>query len=184
MQTALSYALLFFVVYSFWSCDESDNSGNLGEFHEQGNELLYPGAPVIDVEAISLVGEIKKNGGYSGVLKYVITSRTPIPYEIDVTVKITTQGLNVFDENSEYLRNEVGSRYEGESKNSHTIEAGRQTFGARYTISSYRKFYKFDWSEPVRISKKLESLSVELLPWPGLGDEPYNLGNAKFTVKP
>lgn len=127
------------------------------------DSVQYPGAPAISIKKMGWTREDVETYDAAGIRKGSITiqllrcrleAEEPLPYDIDVTIEFTNKG-----------EREDGSIDEDSGQSTMRMQAGRAVLG--FNASSFlENFYNS------------LTLSISIIPWDGLGDAPYNVGNS------
>lgn len=167
------YAVAFFAACSFLGCD-----GN-----GLGDDVLYPGAPVLNLEKISF-----QQNDDEFILRFMITAKKPVPYNIKVTLSRREQGTYLFNNDMELLRNTIGANYDLHyTEEEHVLEETRQVTVGVFSTPRKMSFVIEDElgnRKVATVQKRLNELTLEIKPWSGVGSEPYNVGMARLTIMP
>ena len=166
----LSRTPLLLVLLGILACDT-----NLA-----GDDILYPGAPIVDLEELPI---------QSGTFRYMVASREPVPYDIAVRIRGRYKGVYEFNAANMMVRDAFppDGRLEKEFTALARIKTGSQV-DVREFSSIVREsiLITVDSPNPIRevsISATVTELTVEILPFISTGNEPYNVGIAKLTLK-
>ena len=145
-----------------------------------GDEILYPGAPIVDLKELPM---------QTGIFRYMVASREPVPYDVAVRIKVGYTGVYNFNEENMIVRDAYppDGRLGKEFTALAHIKTGTQVHVLEFSpIVRESILVTVDSPNPIReisISATVSELTVQILPFHGTGNEPYNVGIAKLTLE-
>ena len=132
---------------------ETDVSGGGEIAAEPPPVILYPGAPVISVEITAFNGFEGRN---DPALHYRLKAEEPLPYDIEVRLSVqrtyTVEG---------WLYGDVDASKELEADKVIKMRKDRRTYEDSMEGGS---------------DARIQTRALQILPWKGPGDDPYNVG--------
>ena len=150
-----------------------------------GDDVQYPGAPIVDLKKLPAQGRD---------LRYMISARNPVPYDIEVALLVNRRGNYHFDKNNETVRMQYPSdgEFDEENLTGKRIKTGKQVYVGSSTehsrtdyVSKNHFHYEHGYlRDKVVVRESVKEVKLEILPWVGKGDNPYNVGKSKITLKP
>ena len=160
MLSRLSVLMLISYLFIFWiGCGADEEvkgipDGNTTKDLEDSHPvIIYPGAPIITIEQTAFNGWDGKN---DPMLHYRLKAKEPLPYDIKIRLSIlhsyTVEG---------WLYEDVNASDERGVDEIVEMRKGRFTYEALIGGGS---------------DKRIQNRIIEILPWQGPGDDPYNVG--------
>ena len=130
------------------------------------DDFLYPDAPTLALE----IGRKPPESIF-----YIVRAGSPVPYPISG---------NVFIQRTlEFTEPDPPFTVPFPDTHTFSIDKGRILFSREVSLYEYLN-HTVDSPNPRRIRGRATNIEIEIQPWSGPGDNPYNLGKATLKYSP
>ncbi len=116
----------------------------------------------------------------------MVSARKPVPYDKKVVVISLVKSMYEFNKSNAVVRGKhpADLNVEDDYYERYDIERGRQVYIDKVYGRPYYHDVVGDRSKRIYVESKVRKVVLEIQPWSGTGNNPYNVGKVKLALKP